>query len=165
MVDRLHQGNIRSSNKVYEYPTETFSSGYSLESGNRNIGGNDAGLNRRSGLYVKIGMPSHLGNQSARVHDKEATLCKNHETALFMSSQHHLKESLRKLGYFPPDDSEIPDIPETCLTLVSTLVDDLSHSESRMSRLTTELEVAGTKLRDLNLHVPSPSRSLHCQLT
>jgi len=81
-----------------------------------------------------------------------------------MSSQHHLKEALRKLGYFPSDDSEIPDIPATCLILVSTLVDDLSHSQSRISRLTTELEVADTKLRDLNLHVPSLSIFLRRQL-
>jgi hypothetical protein len=70
-----------------------------------------------------------------------------------MSSQHHLKESLRELGYFPSDDSEIPDVPRPCLTLVSTLVDDLSHSQTRMARVKAQLEEADTKIRDLNLRV------------
>jgi hypothetical protein len=70
-----------------------------------------------------------------------------------MSSQHHLKETLRELGYFPSDESEIPDIPTSCLTLVTTLVDDLSHSQSRISRLQTQIVDTDAKLRDLDLHV------------
>jgi len=156
--------------QVSECSKATFSLKYSLESANTNIGGHDAFRNRRSGFDVRICMRRHLSNLFARVmaasrhesHPREPRHDK--EPALSMSSQHHLKEALRNLGYFPSDDSEIPDIPAACLTLVTTLVDDLSHSQSRISRLTTELEAADTKLRDLNLHVPSPSISLRRQL-
>jgi len=72
-----------------------------------------------------------------------------------MSSQHHLKDSLRELGYFPSDESEIPDIPTVCLTLVATLVDDVSHSHARISRLQAQMADTDAKLRDLDLHVPT----------
>jgi hypothetical protein len=72
---------------------------------------------------------------------------------LNMSSQQHLKESLRSLGYCPSDKSEIPDLPASCLCLISTLVDDMTHSQTRITRLETELDEANDRSRKLNIQV------------
>lgn len=76
-----------------------------------------------------------------------------------MSSQHHLKESLRQLGYYAADNSEIPDIPISCLPLISSLVDDLSHSQIQISRLESDLDDCNNKSRDLNIQVSPLFRS------
>ena len=72
-----------------------------------------------------------------------------------MPSQQHLKESLRSLGYHPSDNSEIPDIPTSCLSLVSTLVDDLDHSQTRITRLESELDEQSEQARELSIQVCS----------
>jgi hypothetical protein len=71
-----------------------------------------------------------------------------------MSSQHHLKESLRELGYHPSDDnSEIPDIPISCVSLISTLVDDLLHSHTRITRLEGDIDEESARARELGVQV------------
>lgn len=59
------------------------------------------------------------------------------------------------LGYYPVDNSEIPDIPSSCLALITTLVDDLSHSQTRTSRLELDLDECSNNTRNLNIQVIS----------
>ena len=75
-----------------------------------------------------------------------------------MEPQRRLKESLRLLGYYPADNSEIPDIPNSCLPLITTLVDDLSHSQTRISKLEVELADARKQKREMELQVGNPEK-------
>src|SRR5579862_4376688 len=71
----------------------------------------------------------------------------------FMASQQRLKQSLRDLGYTPSDNSEMPDIPETCMSLISTLVDDLLHSQDRIQRQQSQIDAMKTDAQELTMQV------------
>jgi len=69
------------------------------------------------------------------------------------TSQTHLKESLRQLGYFSPTNTLIPSIPSSCLPLITTLVDDLLHAQTRVTRLENDMDDAEKQVRELSIQV------------
>jgi len=73
-----------------------------------------------------------------------------------MLSQHtHLQQTLQDLGYTCSSSENFPSIPNSCIPLVSVLVDDLVHAQAKVTQLETQVHEANEKIKDLGVQLGS----------
>jgi hypothetical protein len=65
----------------------------------------------------------------------------------------HLIQALQSLGY--SSGSSFPELPLSCIPLISVLVDDLVHSRGKVTKLEKEVDEANGTCRDLRIRLGS----------
>ena len=71
-----------------------------------------------------------------------------------MTSHHHLQQNLESLGYCT-SPSPFPEIPLSCIPLISVLVDDLLHSRAKVTKLEKQVNEANDKVKELTMQLAS----------